>query len=90
MRKLLVSKFRDWDYEDEVRIFASLDKKDSDGKCFAGFSNDIALKQVIIGVRCDNTAEDIKKYIEGYNGIEIIKARLDFETFKVVENKEVD
>lgn len=90
MKKLLVSKFRGWDYEDEVRIHCELGEKDSDGNYFGDFSNDIALKQVIIGVRCDNTAEDIKKYIEGYNGIEIIKARLVFETFKVVENKEID
>ncbi len=94
MRKLLLSKYEGWSYEDEVRMFAKLDEedkdKDSDGNYnyYGGFSKDIALKQVIIGVRCDKKAEDIKN-IEGHNCVEIIKARLDFETFRVVENQEV-
>ena len=85
MKKLLVSKFKDWEYEDEVRMFAQLDEKDKDnhGKYFVDTSNILDLKQVIIGVRCDKTIEDIKICVEGYTGIEVIKARLDFETFKV-------
>mgnify|MGYP001562713115 CR=1 FL=1 len=91
MNKLLLSKYKGWDYEDEVRVFAPLDEKDNNGNCFMDFSVFSGLKQVIIGVRCDKTTtEKIKECVKGYDGIEVIKAQLDFETFKIVETLEIE
>lgn len=47
---LIKIKFKHWKYEDEVRVFASLDSKDpTNNLYFSEFSGDLKLSQVILG-----------------------------------------
>lgn len=84
LEELFSAKYVDWDYEEEIRIHVALKEKDQD-MYFAEFDKDIALRQVIIGVRCDDaTIKQIKKNVtEKYPGVEIMKARLDCNKFRV-------
>lgn len=83
LRKFFLSKYKGWQYEDEVRVIAQLEEKDKDGNFFINFSRDLVLKQVLIGVRC-NQAGVVLKHVDEH--VEVIQTRLDFETFKVVES----
>lgn len=82
MRTILLTKYEDWKYEEEVRVFTDL--KDSEGgRYFKDFSNDMLLKEIILGARCKI---DKKRIIECLKGdVEVIEAELDNRTFKVVK-----
>jgi Protein of unknown function (DUF2971) len=54
MNRLLSTKFADWRYENEVRLFASLDERDpKSGHCFVEFGDKLKLKEVLLGPRFD-------------------------------------
>jgi hypothetical protein len=87
MKKLLATKFKHWEYKDEVRAFVGLDEIDSTGFYFKDFSEDTVLKEVILGVRCKTSKGQIKRLVSSYaSSTRIVKARLAFHTFRVVEN----
>ena len=82
MRKLRL-KFRRWEYEDEVRVFSLLTGKNGELSYFA-FGENLILRQVIVGVRCAVSRRKIEERLRGYSEpIEIIKAKLSFESFQV-------
>ena len=89
MFRLLTTKFRDWKYEDEVRVFASLERVDPvTGHCFADFDEDLLLKAVILGPRCDRGESDIVNQCRGrYRGVRVFAARLAFRSFNIVERR---
>lgn len=85
MRSFFITKYIGWKYEDEVRVFPNLDEKDEDGLYYIDISKDPILRQVLLGVRCDKANIDmVLKNVPKH--VEVIQTRLDFETFKVVEN----
>ena len=85
MRKLRL-KYKGWDYEDEVRVFARLDGKDGRLSYF-DFGENLILRQVIAGVRCAVSRRKIENQLRSYSApIEIIKAQLSFESFQVVRD----
>lgn len=89
MRKLLCTKYTDWAYEDEVRVFSDLKERDATtGKFYTSFSNEIRLKEIIVGPLCDISEFELKSIAEIYpDKISLIKARLAFGSFRVVKNK---
>ena len=87
MRQILTTKFKDWEYEDEVRIFLQLVDRDAPtGLYFQEFSESLALREVIIGPRCTLTKRAIQGQLAALGQIRVIKSRLAFKTFRVVEN----
>lgn len=87
--ELLVTKFSHWEYEEESRIFVKLGVPEN-GLHYKSFSEDLELKQVIIGSNSDSTRRKIVENYGGENGIEIFKARAAFKSFKIVRNKAYD
>ena len=77
MEDLLYSKFSHWRYEDEVRCFLKLEKKDIDTDLyFKDFSDAVALTQVIVGSASCITRNDVKQALAGYwRNVEVFKAR---------------
>lgn len=56
MQEILTTKFKDWEYEDEVRGFLRLEDRDPEtGFYFKTFCDDQVLRQVILGARCSVT-----------------------------------
>lgn len=87
-RPLLYTKFIDWAYEQEVRIFVPLHEPElSSGLYFAPFTNKIVLREVILGPECKHTVEAVRKMLGPESDVEVIKARLAFESFRVVTDK---
>jgi len=91
VQKLFSTKFSDWEYEKEWRMFIGLDETDPDsGLYFYNFNSDMLLKEVILGSRCQTTTDSIKTILSGSeHNISIIKSRLAFKSFSVVRNKRV-
>ncbi len=91
MRRILATKFEDWRYEDEVRVFVRLDEPDTKtGLYYKDFGADLTLKEVIIGPRCHFSVSNFKNVLTTYNGeVRVIPSRLAFGAFKVIERKVV-
>ncbi|MDQ3773273.1 MAG: DUF2971 domain-containing protein [Pseudomonadota bacterium] len=87
MLTLLATKFEHWRYEDEVRIYASIVEKDQEsGLAFVPFSEDLALTDVVLGVRCSVERTQIEEIVKDWvPTVRVISARLDSSSFSVVE-----
>jgi len=84
LKKILLTKFQAWNYEDEVRIF--IERENQDGHYyFYHFDKNIRLTQVIAGLRCAVPRNAIEEKLRSYpEHIEIIKARLSLDSFEVI------
>ena len=87
--KFLSTKYQGWSYEKEVRVFLSLEEKDKrNGFYFADFGDGIKLKEVLAGPVCKVKKKEITDSLRGYpESVQVIKTRLAFQSFTVVENK---
>ncbi|WP_316975725.1 DUF2971 domain-containing protein [Shumkonia mesophila] len=88
--KILATKFSHWRYEDEVRLFVSLEDRDpQNGHYFYDFSEDLKLAQVIVGPQSSISRYDLEGVLGNENAhVERLKARPAFKTFRVVMNRE--
>jgi len=87
MIKVLATKFSHWRYENEVRVYINL--TDPIGPLyFADFGPNLALREVIIGARCDAKRSDVAAALGPLaSTVTARKARLAFRSFRVVEQK---
>lgn len=89
VRKLLFTKYSHWRYENEYRAFVALEDVDlATGLYFVEFSDDLKLKEVIVGARSTVTRSQLQEAL-GPLAIDVTshKARLAFGTFSVVKQK---
>ncbi len=87
MLKLLSTKFSHWRYEQEYRVFISLEDKVA-GYYFKEFSNELVLRQVIVGAMSDISRTDIDQALGDMRaGVEVFKARPAFRTFRIVKQR---
>ena len=89
MNQLLRTKFFDWKYEDEMRLFVQLDHETKEsGLYFADFSADFQLREVILGPRCELPIASVRAVVASFSpAVSVIKSRIAFSTFRVVENR---
>ena len=84
MKKLLLTKFEHWLYEEEYRAYVSL-KDEFDGHYYADFSDNLSLKQVIVGDQSQITRDQISLALGDLASVvEVFRARAAFQSFKVV------
>src|SRR5580700_7739727 len=83
--QLLSTKYIDWKYEDELRIWIGLKERDPATQLyFCDFEENLRLKEVIAGPSCEVTLQRIHQALGDMRDVAIIKARLAFKTFQVV------
>ena len=89
VNKLLRTKFFDWKYEDEMRLFVELDHDTVEsGKYFCPFSENLVLREIILGPQCELPIEGIRGIVAGFNPqVFVLKSRIAFTRFKVLENR---
>ena len=89
MLRLFKTKFYDWRYEREVRVYSRLDLVDVDtGFYFCDFSDEMQLRDVFVGPLCTETEDTIRSHIQPEDAmVKIVRTRLAFKTFDVVEQK---
>jgi len=81
VNEFLTIKFKDWEYEDEIRLIVPLNETEKqDNLYFKKFDDNLILREVIFGSRCNPStrAELIKQTIKYGYAFEIIIARLAF------------
>lgn len=88
--QLYSTKYKGWDYEREWRGSFEFDEREN-GFHFHYFAaqRSMVLRQVIVGMNCKTTPEEVELSL-GHDlaQIEIIKARLAFNTFRVVKKQD--
>lgn len=85
---LLYTKYVDWEYEHEARIFTDL--KDRDPRTnlyFADFNDQLVLREVIAGPLCSASEETLRAATGAAANVTFRKARLAFRSFRVVTNQ---
>lgn len=85
MMRFLGTKHSAWTYEDEVRVICNLDEVD-DGLYFHAFDDDIALREVLMGVQC--TECEVREFIDLVGSVDpaiaVCETRLSNSAFELV------
>lgn len=84
--RLRYTKFDGWAYENELRQFVSLEGSHSQsGLYFVPFSNELILREVILGPRCDIPIALVRILVQAFKGkVHVTQSRLAFKKFAVV------
>ncbi len=89
----LSTKYKEWEYEQEYRIFARLEEAGEDGNFYKGFEDEdwIFLREVIIGERSRLTPAEVARAVGKANSksVRVFKARAAFTKYEVVQDKSV-
>ena len=84
---ILSTKFEQWKYEDEVRIFCDLmDPPSSEGLHFYKLKGDVRPIRMILGALCNLSLDEIKRALPEGASIKVAKAQLAFDSYSVVIN----
>ena len=87
VNKILLSKYKHWVYEKEYRMAVGLNNKIGN-LYFEYFSDNIQLKEIIVGSESSITRKEIKEALKDYDSpVETFKARPAFKTFEIVRQK---
>ena len=88
-RMLLATKFDDWRYEREFRVFVDLTQHEPEGGLyFCHFDQHLALKSVILGARCEIPISQVRELVSAYPyKVHVKRARIAFTKFAVTENR---
>ena len=89
IKKVITTKFKDWEYEREWRYVAPLEDMDEEtGLHYVYFSPDFELREIIVGARCERTLNEIQKQVFGTTDtVYLRKARPAFGTFSMVKQQ---
>jgi Protein of unknown function (DUF2971) len=86
---LLATKFADWRYENESRVFLRLDPATSEGGLFfTKFGPKLKLVEVVLGASCPTPIKRVRDLVKNYpHKVYVKRARIAFTKFRVVENR---
>ena len=84
---LLFTKYINWQYEHEIRVWAALNELDH-GLYYANFGEELRLVNVIAGTRCLLSQSEIIQALGALApDVKLIKARAGFTKFEIVKDK---
>lgn len=84
--RLMSTKFKDWEYEQEMRFFVNLSRlRDEAGKFFYPFSKKLVLRELILGPKCEIEINAIRRLVD--ENVTVQMARLAFRKFAIVVDK---
>jgi hypothetical protein len=90
VKQFLLTKYDHWSYEQEVRMFGELKATDNSGLFFQPFSENMVLKEIIVGFASTITRRDVDLALGDLIGtVTSFKVRPAFQEFKMVRNKSV-
>ena len=86
---LLRTKFRHWQYEEESRVFVSLDDVLREDKLhFYEFDDNVRLTEVVLGPQCSLSLDAVRRLTRTQHPHAVVfKARLAFKSFAVVPDE---
>lgn len=84
--RFLFTKFEHWQYEQERRIICALESADIDGHFYQSFSDDLRLREVIVGARNTTlTKRELSGALNTYRDVNYFKVRPAFRTFTMTK-----
>ena len=87
MVEIFATKFIHWSYEEEVRLLITFGTEPENGEiCFYPYSDELRLREVIIGPRSVINVEDIREVV-CEDRVDVFQSRLGFKRFEVVRQK---
>jgi hypothetical protein len=88
--RLVRTKFIDWKYEDERRMFVDLDPSLQEGKNhFMEFSENLILREVILGLKCDLPVSRVRQLLKDEpSPVKVLKAGMALRAFKIIEDRD--
>jgi hypothetical protein len=89
----LLTKFEEWSYERERRLFCDFEDQVSEpnGNFYHAFDDQVALREVLIGHRCKLSPKRVAQWVGSpMHDVTIIKVRPSFKEFKMVQQMSVD
>ncbi|NBS53876.1 MAG: DUF2971 domain-containing protein [Spartobacteria bacterium] len=89
MDRLVRTKFIDWKYEDEKRMFVDLDPSlQEGGNHFVEFSENLVLREVILGLKCDLPVSRVRQLLKDEpSPVKVLKAGMALRAFKIIEDR---
>lgn len=86
LRQMLSTKYKQWSYEEEWRIYHDVRRPtEEDGFCYWDFGPTLRLREIILGVRCSASPEEIAEVVgETDVDVKIFKARASTKKFEIV------
>jgi hypothetical protein len=86
IRKILFTKFINWEYEHEIRLWAPL-AREEDGLHFLEFNETLRIVEVIIGARCALPRSEITQALGALaSDVTIITADVAYDRFEMVKS----
>ena len=86
-QSLLYSKYMGWSYEREWRLWVALEEM-KDGNYFLEFGDEVRLREVYVGPFCEISRQEVDDALSnGKQAAYVIKTRLAYKSFSVVENR---
>ena len=89
INKVITTKFKEWEYEREWRVVDRLENRDdATGFYYRDFTPDFELREIILGVRCVRTVEQIANQVFGVtDNVYLRRARAAFGAFSMVNQR---
>lgn len=87
--QLIRTKFSDWQYEDEYRMFVDLDPATQEaGNHYVEFSSELLLREVVLGLKCELPIQRIRQLLKDESQpVKALKAGMALRKFKVIEDR---
>lgn len=87
--EVLMTKYKHWEYEEEVRAFGDLGVPDKEtGLYFQPFSENLVLKEVAVGFNSEISRSDLSQKLGDLSsGVSCYKVRPSFQSFEMVINQ---
>ena len=91
LERVVTTKYAQWAYEEEWRIFAKLEEADpANGEYYLDFGPTLMLREIIVGAKCVSSVGSFRKLVGNVEkSVEIINARPAFATFTMVRQKRI-
>jgi hypothetical protein len=88
VQKLLYTKFKHWEYEQEYRVWVALNGDEENGHYFFKYENIFPLREVMVGAESAVTRSELFEALGDMRwSVTAFKARPAFGEFRVVRNK---
>ena len=84
--RMLWTKFDNWAYEEEIRVWAALDEHEG-GIYYKDFDDNLRLIEVIAGAECSVPEHAFQRALKPFPSVMPVKARAGFKKFEVVTDK---
>lgn len=90
IKGLISTKYSDWNYEEEYRLFVELKECEHDGsKYFYDFRDDFYLKEVWVGMDCVTPVFRLSKLLKSdLSHVRLKKVKMHRREFKMVEDRD--